>query len=1298
MSSQKRKLHSDDAEASPSKKKTKHAKAIKRPRSLFEVITSSEESDSDFQDDADNDPDWIAETKSAADLLMQLAAYTGEDDRNDATDEYDASTRDAEKVTQGLKKKKKIKRTKKGKKEMKTAVRRKREQGVTHKNGRQGSAEEETCDICMRSIKTFSMKKHKEGHTEDERCQTTNDVFKCLNCLKYYGDKNKFRIHRQFFCGLQRSAEKETCDICMRVLQKSGMYLHKNGHAQDERCQTTDGVFKCSSCLVCYDNNSKFRVHRHYFCPSSATGEEKDNHESAVDGGATPSETKKKFVRPCSECSRVFSNLNGLKIHHSRVHNRKGLNVVYQCNACDQGFDSKSVLQKHKQDKHWKVTYKCHFCHLIFESWRLRQHHIKMIHAGTYECEYCGNTEKQRAYHTKICLMNPRNQQQSKKQTFANPVPSCNKETSSNVGLVTSLESQQPEPDPSPQSVSRTPKSECYECKKCCITFESRNNYVVHKKTCKMAAKKENDNHHAGHKSQPESKVYECEACLEIFSDSLKLCVHEAEHLSMMCLDCNEIIPDEETLEMHVLLECPERYKLFSNKMHIEEIDASRDAAGIDHTCSICRTTFENEKHLSIHKRTHFIHITRKEVDITGVEFDEVNHEGSDKNTTSDGPKHDEMSTDIQDNIVTNLNDDSKQVEKTQKICSSCNVEFTSAAGLKEHQKRVSLTESKYPQLCQMCSGHNRPVIVSECRYLQHKKQFQFLCQFCRMHFKDYSGLKRHIKRSHDYENKKECLGCHRIFGPQEYMQHIKYNRQEVEHLDQKCLSCGRVYIDIDHHAKKFNIKCSICWQHFQSKDHLAKHRKQCHNASAKFRTKQHSHHWCKHCDKFFEKASLLSAHVKSVLEEESSESLLCSWEYKYSTCLRCGITYTKDSDYRLHKFIWRHECHCCHRHFQSKKEFRDHYEYVHAAEEKAGTDLSNLLQDFRCQYCGHSFDTLKDKLEHEFQTKYEKHGSYFIYKGKFPLPCEDCNETLDTVCQLDIHRRRHKQKPAKPAIVSCRFCRVQFTKLTKKRGFYQHAETIDEKCEACGMKLYSSCQKMIHMKEGCVKCQCMYCGAQFKSMSHKNDHESGYSPLMGQARCSVCCVDLACCQIPEHEEHVEDKLKGAVCAYCLEVIPSEDQKIIQHQMLHQDKWYVCSSCGETIEATCQKKLHEKFVCCKCGTHFETYQDLVTHLVKYNIHNVSTNATAEGSSGQASKKLLTEKATYDTFLDDQEGKATYVCLYCGDNNTYEEIINTDEEMMEHKSTYKYRMSSMHEAFQDSTGSQSSFPGGKSCHL
>ncbi|XP_072037281.1 uncharacterized protein [Amphiura filiformis] len=756
-------LTEKEAEASPSKKKTKQCKAVskahKRPRSLFEtrIIISCGESDSDFQDDADNDPDWIAETQS------NCLSSEGEGERNEATDEHNTSTKDAEKVTQGLKAKKERRGKKKCiKKEVKTSVCKK-------KRGKcRGWVEQETCDICMRVLTRYAMKKHKELHAENERYETPNGVYKCLNCLKCFDDRRRLGTHRRSFCPLNAAGEK-----------KDG--AEDDDTSNDAQQSKSESMFKCDSC------SSQFEIF-------SDLQEHSKRHYKSISKKRWRPSSRSTSVR-CPKCSLVFSTFWLLKMHNTVVHINKGLDV-YKCEICHQGFGSKSLLGFHTRRYHKprkaRVTYKCHYCHLLYDTWQLRQHHINQNHVEKSVCEYCGKTLKNSCvtYHKKHCQMNPQNKPKSGKQLTAKAAASS-KISSKKVGLVTSSKSKQSESVTSLVS-SRTPRSEYYVCKKCCFTFESRNNYAMHRKTCKMAAKSEtNNNHDAGQESQPERKVYVCEACQEIFSGSVKLCAHEAEHLSLMCLDCNEIIPDKETLEMHVLLECPERYKLFSSKTHREETDANRDAAeivettqenekfsnpvdsshttctdvnfenvnkqmndekpnisgvaegkdvnnknaysddknnkthgseAVAHTCTRCPATFETVEHLRIHKMVHVVHVTVTEL------------EG--------------MGTDIQDNILTNLNDDdSKQVEKSQKICSSCNVEFNSEAALKEHQKCLSLIESKYPHQCPMCPGawYFRPMMLNACDHLQHKKQFKYLCQFCGMHFVKNKDLMSHI-------------------------------------------------------------------------------------------------------------------------------------------------------------------------------------------------------------------------------------------------------------------------------------------------------------------------------------------------------------------------------------------------------------------------------------------------------------------------------------------------------------------------------------------------------------------------
>ncbi|XP_072036540.1 uncharacterized protein [Amphiura filiformis] len=1462
MSSQKRKLHSDDAEASPSKKTTKHAspsnkktkhaspskkkthdakifpKAHKRPRSLFEtrIIISSGESDSDFQDDADNDPDWIAETQS------KCLSSEDENGQNAATDQNGASIKGVRKT--GVKRTKEKKRKKRNKTEVDTTICKKRKESDSHKYvchicqmelsslgnlnqhlknhgcdefGSENAIKQEMCDICMRVLTNIEL--HKKGHTQDESYQTSTGVHECLNCLKCYDDAFKLASHRRNYCPLVG----ETKEDCNSAGEEDAAC------SKDEPQQGKSELFKCDTCSAQFESYSDLQEH---FASHIKTTKGRRNN----------------YVR-CPKCDFKCCSFSVLQIHNTVVHINKGLGV-HKCDVCHRGFGHETLLYNHKREKHSESKLKCHFCRLLFATKRSRHQHEYDTHTGKHVCEYCGKSMRTRpaiSAHRKRCLMNPNKQQKS---------ASSSNRTSTNV---TSLTSPSQQHERSVKLRHRIPQSERYECRKCCLSFESRENYVMHKQICQSSAETEN-NLHSGNESQTGKKIYECGACQEIFHSLVQLCAHEGEHKMVVCKDCDEIFPDENTLEMHVLLECPEIYKLFSNKMHIEEIDTNRDAAeGVatsqenekssnpvdssttctnvnienvneqmndiardekprisgtaeekadtedficnicsrnlknakalkqhkilhikdqqlqaetgqfecphclkrydfkfnlnlhtrwlchcddemnrrqvfvckicsrevstsamlkqheilhkedqhrqseigqfecphclkryeekshlyrhiqyfchyhDYVCSICCAQFQNIELLLVHEMVHVVHVIPREQGFeedSPDESEEMEEEGLEKDASKNGTKSDQMATDIQD-------DYNGETVISDKICSSCNVEFISTAALKEHQKRVSLTESKYPFKCPICPGAStcRPLMVSACAYLQHKKQLKFLCQFCGMHFENnnhfHYGLAKHINQFHDYENKKECPGCHRIFGSQEYLQHVEYNRKEVEHLNHKCLSCGKVFDSVEaldkHASYRFKYTCDICFRHCYNFKEFEKHRKQYHSITC---TKQGSKllpgYWCKHCDKFFEKASLLSAHVKSILDKESSESLLCSWEYKYSTCLHCGVTFTKRSDFEQHKYMWSYACYMCHEHSKNNSLLKVHRQ-KHTLLQNTGKETCTTPQFLKCKYCGQNFDTVVDKRKHESKMAFQK-----AYQTiKFPLPCKDCSEMLNTKCQMDIHKMRHNQRP----IVSCRFCHMEFPRIKGPVSLTKHARRIHWNCKTCGVKISNSCQKEMHWRKHVEEnkgkkggervmyagAQCIHCGAQFKSIRAKESHERVCTSLK-KVWCSVCAAEFPNCQVlaTEHRRHIVDKIKGRLCAFCLKDIPKSYRT---HQKF-QDKAYLCS-CGEKIQARCQKKQHgadHKFSCYKCGGHFETYQDLITHLLKYNINNVvNTKNTAAVRSG--TKQLLVEKRLWGTIQ--KNGETINICMHCGDK------VKTSDEKSEHESTFKY---------------------------
>ena len=1093
---------------------------------------------------------------------------------------------------------------------------------------------ETVCFKCKRTLQ--DLEKHLIGHEENEACQTPFGPYICGNCMKRYDDVHKLSTHRRKYCS---QVVEEEHSVEEGEIKETGSGIKQTKKMTNYRCKYHG---------IQFDTAGEFKSHN-------------DLYHRKVQ--------KTDSLQPvtCLKCSQTFPNFYQLKYHHTAVHMDKG-EGVYKCHLCRKKFNDKILFQDHMKTHPRPIRTKCRFCHLMFvNSATLKQH--ELYKHQYWLCQFCGKKLLMGGYykHLKRCRQKHEagvdKLNKTIKQTDgtdkriqhlvsdADGVAEGIKEESGPTGnaqinvsgiepnthVVSDADGQEGlKHESGPLENEPTNISQRYKCSKCPVIFEFKPNYESHKQKCQRSTTSddmETDGTQDMQEKRESYQIYTCEKCLDIFNRSINLISHEAIHRWVECELCEDVLPDEYTLQMHKLLECPGKFEIAYNICQKEE---KAESGGVYQSESVSHGQGNAESggdnylgsvghgQASGSSASTLPEIVDKG-QMSGSSASTVPVIMNEGQASSGSAKKCKKKTDMKNFLccicnnrfekadhllmheLTHKNYYKKEKgqicteqssEKKDNVCDSCDVSFMSEKTLQEHKTLVALNKVNYPIRCPYCfysdktPGH---LVQSECDFLQHKKLFKFSCQFCSHHFKDMTALKRHLNKTHDFEDKKQCPGCSQWFGAQRFQQHKEYMRKAVERLECKCFACGIVFDSVeklDEHNTVYKIRCRICSQHFWNGNAFQSHVKSNHNLSAMKDCKL-DYILCKHCDQSFKRMSELSAHVKQViLETEPTGGLLCSWEGRFKTCFSCGMAFQKQSDYDIHKSVWNFTCYYCHQHFMRPCMLYAHMK-EHGHQDKVGVS---------CKLCNHKFDSVVEKRAHESRIHWRYRNDQHRKQGRFP--CKLCGEVMPTVCQLDIHFQ------------------------TKK--CIKELETIDETCILCRARLLNSYEKSVHMKdheaEGELRCD--FCKKQFESLSSQ-DFYKHETPQRKKSMCTVCNTSLvASCQIEVHERSC---IKGKTCAYCLETIKdSSDHK------RYKRNGYQCTCCGIKALAQCVKKPHDtayRYICRYCNQHFKTFTELLDHLTP-------------------------------TIWKHEKRKA--VCSYCG------EKVQNEDQRGEHESLFKFR--------------------------
>ncbi|CAL4173408.1 unnamed protein product, partial [Meganyctiphanes norvegica] len=359
------------------------------------------------------------------------------------------------------------------------------------------------------------------------------------------------------------------------------------------------------------------------------------------------------------------------------------------------------------------------------------------------------------------------------------------------------------------------------------------------------------------------------------------------------------------------------------------------------------------------------------------------------------------------------------------------------------------------PKICTDCELQFSSQALLECHYNKLHESSSRSCYLCNEDFENFSSLKNHV--IHHFLGVMTCPVCpFRFSNRSQLISHL-----DLCHSDGYVMHCGECNSDFksyclyeEHQAWQHGHgamrTCEIC-----DKEVLALgFDKHLNNHNVEIKTQGSKPHACNICKARFMYSTQLYNHKYSVH----------SGVYTYK-CDECGKRIKGDKTLIAHKWGHRygsHKCPVCKLKFRQVDQLKNHIIESHP-------EVSNL----QCKFCPITFKNYTTYVAH-LKLKHPKEGGY----DKKPVRCKICGESFSHKMQWQYHMRSHIL-----TMQTCEICGASVKDI--KIHMNLHTREKQFECKECGAIYHNKASyffhmKRVHMGESVRKHLCDVCGKGF--------------------------------------------------------------------------------------------------------------------------------------------------------------------------------------------------------------------------